>query len=286
MTSVSEGNKDQSEYWNSESGRKWVDHEDQLDKLLSSALEEVLQFADPMPGEKVLDIGCGTGASVLRLAKTVGVNGEVTGVDISAPLLDRARTRAEGLSQVKFMLADAQSYGFETQAADLVFSRFGVMFFDDPTAAMANLRNAVRPGGRMAFISWRGMPENPWFRVPFEVAVARLGRPEMLDPHAPGPTAFKDINRVTGILEDAGWTEVSGVESDVTLFPPGDVTEVARLMCSVGPAIRVLRELGGSDADAAAIEAMCLKALAEFEVGGEVHIPARLNVFTALNGTC
>lgn len=274
-------NADQAEYWNSASGQTWATHQDRLDTLLAGALEAVLERAAPQPGEHVLDIGCGTGASSLALSELVGADGHVTALDISEPLLDLARARAKGCRNLDFVLGDAQVHPFDAESADLVISRFGVMFFDDPVAAFANLLSATRHGGRLAMICWQGAPENPWFMVPMQAAMDRLGKPEPMDPHAPGPMAFKDIDRVTGILSDAGWTAAHGERVEVDLIPPYPLDEAAGFAATLGPATRLLREKGGGEEDAAAIRAATAAVFAPYQDDTGLRLPGRLIVYTA-----
>ena len=274
-------NTDQADFWSSEAGQVWVAHQDEFDTLLQQALEAVLQHAAPRPGESVLDVGCGTGASSLRLSDMVGNAGGVTAVDIAPPLLNRARARAGARANLRFEHGDAQTHPFDRASADLVFSRFGVMFFADPLAAFANLRRAARPDGRLAMICWQGAPDNPWVMVPMQAAMDRLGKPEPIDPHAPGPMAFKDIDRVTGILSAAGWRNAKGTPVEVDLIPPQTLESAADFATSAGPATRVLRERNGSDEDAAAICAACASGFAPYLKAHGLRIPARLIVYTA-----
>ena len=285
MPPTFKANQDQSDYWSSASGQKWITHEDRLDHLLSGVLDTVIERAAPAQDEHVLDIGCGTGASALRLSALAGPRGHVTAADIAAPLLDRARDRATaaGLTNTTFLLADAQTHAFPPNAADLVFSRFGVMFFNDPITAMTNLRRAVRPGGRLAFICWNSLPENPWFHIPWKAAVARLGRPSDMDPHAPGPMAFRDIDRVTGILRSAGWHTAQGEKIEVPLTPVGMPDDAAALMIRVGPAARIMNEFSATDEDARAIETVCKEALQAYQSQDGLRIPSNLILYTARN---
>lgn len=206
-------NAAQAEYWNAVAGSTWAALQDPLDAQLEPIGLEAMAVLAPAEGEHILDIGCGAGATALELAWRIDPEGSVTGVDISAPLLEVARRRARdaGYEQVKFVQADAQTHAFEKARFDAAFSRFGVMFFADPAAAFANIRGAVRPGGRLAFACWRPFAENPWMSAPMEAALRKLppqptAPPQ--DPNAPGPFAFADQARVRGILEAAGWRNV------------------------------------------------------------------------------
>ena len=281
-------NADQAAFWNSEAGQKWVDHQEIMDTVMGEVLAFLLARAAPQPGERVIDIGCGTGASTLALARAVEPEGSVTGVDISDVLLGRARQRlAEaGLPGAEVVLADAQTHGFAPGAADLMFSRFGVMFFEDPVAAFANIRRALRPGGRIAFISWSAIDHNPWFKVPRDAALgqlARLGRPAPPAPRAPGPLAFAEIHYVSDILDRAGYLDVVGTEEQGVAFShPGGLDAVAPLAARIGPAVRIANELGATEADMAAISRAVLEGFADFATDDGIRVPARLNVFQAI----
>lgn len=272
-------NADQAAYWQSRAGQKWVTHQATLDRLFENVLAATLARAAPQPGERVLDIGCGTGASTRALAEAVGPEGHVTGIDISAPLIDLARARVTA-PQANFLRADAQTQSFAPEH-DLLFSRFGVMFFDDPVAAFANLRRAARPGARLAMICWGPMPDNPWFRLPFKAAVERLGRPSPLPEFAPGPTAFKDIDRVTGILRDAGWSAAEGEKVEIPLLPPQVLQEAAEFACLIGPAARTLQEKDGTEDDRSAIIEATAALLSQYRRDTDLTIPARLILYSA-----
>ena len=198
------GNEAQIEYWNGAVGEHWAAFQPVLDKALAAISDAALAFAAAKPGERVLDIGCGTGTTTYALAKAVGPGGSVTGVDISRPMLAAARARGTG---VNFREGDASVQLFHP-THDLVFSRFGVMFFDDPVAAFANIRKAVAPHGRLAFVCWRSVQENLWASVPIAAALPLLPPQEPADPLAPGPFAFADSERLKDILSKAGYRNV------------------------------------------------------------------------------
>src|SRR6266566_1633581 len=160
------------EFWNSTMGHAWVSQQAVISDVFTSVTSVSLEAAAAKLGEHVIDIGCGTGDTLLAFAKAVGPSGAVLGVDVSAPMLDFAKHRAAEatLSNAAFALADATSYAFEPSWADLVYSRFGVMFFDDPIRAFTNIRSGMKAGGRLVFVCFRTMPVSPWFRVPIEAA--------------------------------------------------------------------------------------------------------------------
>ena len=236
---MSGANQDQADYWASSPGLKWIEHEHALDAAMVGMLDAIFDTAQIGETERVIDIGCGTGASTLAAAE-LAPHGHVLGVDISAPLLDRARRRASsaGIANVSFLEADAQSYGFEQDAFDVLISRIGMMFFAEPVQAFQNLSLSIRPGGRMVFVCWSSAAQNPWFHIPNEAAVSRLGGVPKGDPHAPGPTAFQDIDYVTGLMKKAGLTDVNGSPVEIDLTPPDGLKGAARAASRVGPAAR------------------------------------------------
>ena len=198
------------EHWNGKAGNHWASEVDTYDRLLAGHLDVVIAAAALQPGERVLDIGCGSGATSLAAGRIVGPEGSVLGVDISGPMLERARERAsaEGLDQVRFEQADAQTHQLDRDAFDVVISRFGVMFFEDPAAAFANIAAALRPGGRTAFVCWQDVFSNAWMGVP-AMAVMQVVTLPLPEPGAPGPFALADADRLRGILEGAGLRDVS-----------------------------------------------------------------------------
>lgn len=222
------GNADQTEYWNGERGQAWVARADQFDAQLEVyALKAVAALA-PQPGDTVIDIGCGAGATTIEAARAVGSHGRVVGMDISAPMLALARSRvaSEGFSNVDLVEADAQTAAppLEHPATGAV-SRFGVMFFEDPVAAFANIARMIRPEGRFAFVCWAEPQFNEWITEP-SMAVADIVPPVFPeDPLAPGPFAFADAERVERLLEDAGWVDilVEDVADPLYLGGPGSV---------------------------------------------------------------
>jgi len=277
------GNEDQAAYWGqSASGQKWLTFEDQLDANHVPVLDLVLEKAALRPGMQVLDIGCGTGASVIAAAAQVGESGFVTGADISEPFMERARARAAaaGVSNVDFTVADAQSYPFKPESYDAIISRFGVMFFADPVAAFANMARALRPGGQMTFATWGPLAGNPWFSVTHKIAASRLGSPPKLGADAPGPMAFQDVERVTGLFNAAGLS-VQVETHDMHLTPLGTLSDVVALSTRVGPAARIMGLFEGTEEDAAAIAEGVADAFSAHVTPDGVRLPALINLFQA-----
>ena len=237
-------NAGQAAYWNEQAGPTWAELQSPLDRQLAPLGARAIEALAPQPGERILDIGCGAGAASLDLARAVGASGSVLGVDLSRPLLDIARKRAEGLANVRFEEADAQAYPFEPASFNAAFSRFGVMFFSDPPAAFANIRRALKPGGRLAFVCWRDPALNPVMTLAMTAALAHVEPPPPPQPGAPGPFAFADPDRVRAILEAAGFLDVSLTPFE-TKIGSGDLETTVGLSMRVGPLGALLRENPG-----------------------------------------
>jgi len=214
--------------WNGQSGEYWAANQARLDAMLAVFGRAAIEAAAPATGERVLDVGCGAGASSLALAARVGASGHVLGVDISEPLIGRARALAPQDMPALFQVADASSAELPEGAFDILFSRFGVMFFDDPTGAFAHMRRALRPGGRVAFVCWRSVAENDWVRLPMGAIKGIVPPPAPPNPGAPGPFSFGDRGRVTRILTAAGFTDIAITPFDASIpFGEGGTREAA-----------------------------------------------------------
>lgn len=214
--------------WNGQSGEYWVANQARLDAMLAAFGQAAIEAAAPTMGERVLDVGCGAGASSLALADRVGAGGHVLGVDISEPLIGRARALAPQDTPAQFRVADASSAELPEGAFDILYSRFGVMFFDDPTAAFANMRLALKPGARVAFVCWRGVAENDWVRLPMGALKDIVPLPAPPGPEAPGPFSFGDRDRVTRILTVAGFTDIAIAPFDACIpFGEGGTRDAA-----------------------------------------------------------
>jgi SAM-dependent methyltransferase len=231
-------NAAQAAYWNEAAGPNWADLQGPLDRQLAPLGRRAMDALAPKPGERILDIGCGAGETSLELAQAVGAGGHVTGVDISRPLLEVARGRSP---QISFVEADAQTHPFEAGAFDGAFSRFGVMFFADPPSAFANIRRALKPGGRLAFVCWRTPAENPIMVLPVLAAAPHLPPVPPPEPGAPGPFAFADPERVRDILTTAGFTDIAVTPHDEKVGG-GNLDTVLGLVMKIGPLGAQLRE--------------------------------------------
>ena len=243
--------------WNGPKAQFWVDHDDRYDALLERHGEALLAAAAPGPGEHVLDIGCGCGSTTLRAARAVAsAGGSAVGVDISRAMVDRARSRAteSGVDNVHFDVGDAQTADLGRATFDLAISRFGVMFFSDHRSAFANIRAAMRPDGRLAFVCWAERTRNEHWTVSFDALAPHLGLAQ--PPAGPGgPFALADPDYVQTMLGRAGWGDIEMSElreplrlgsdaDDAVAFEVSD-PDVAAELASAGPAVaaRALADL-------------------------------------------
>lgn len=274
-------NPDQASYWNDTAGPKWVAQQAHMDLHLSLITDELLGRATPTAGETVLDVGCGTGGTTQALGQAVGTDGGVLGLDISEPMLAAATQRCADLAQVGFALGDAQSYALSRDAYDLLFSRFGVMFFKDPYAAFANLHSALKPGGRLAFACWAPLKENPWFALPMSVALRHLQKPEPMPPRAPGPLAFADPAYIEDILSRAGFGGIT-VESVTTGMPSSlSAYEQAEFLVLFGPVTRLIEAQQPAQSVIETLKAEMAEALAQYQTDSGLSVPATVYAVTA-----
>lgn len=280
---MSNPNSAQADYWNSHAGYQWIAQETFMDALLKAILDRLLERTGIRLRENLLDIGCGTVASTLAAAIKTGPSGHVTGLDISEQLLNRARKRSEdaGLRNTSFVLADAQTHPFVPESFDAIISRFGVMFFESPVAAFSNMARGLKPKGRLVFAAWAPADVNPWFSIPRDAAVSRLGKPAPADPFAPGPLAFQDAERVKRLMEKAGLQDVRAEAEIVPLAPHITVQEAAKVATGSGPAARIIKEFSGTDADVVAIASVVAEAFSKFETKEGISVPATVNFFSA-----
>ena len=289
-------NDAQIEYWNGRAGNLWVRNQERLDRAFAALTDIFVDKTAPASGMKVLDVGCGCGDLALMLATRVGPKGQVLGIDISKPMIERARARSlddaqASLERAPVLWAEADAAAHEFSADyDLLVSRFGVMFFADPIAAFGNLRHALKPGGRCSFLCWAKLDLNPWVAVPLAPLRELFGPQPPADPHAPGPFALSDPARVELILRAAGASNISAtlIEAPVLLGRTDDkagpgskdraIEDALELIERTGPVSALLR-----DADEATkIEARRRigAALSPVVVDGEVRLGGSCWLYT------
>jgi ubiquinone/menaquinone biosynthesis C-methylase UbiE len=282
IPAVHERNTDQATYWNGPAGQRWTDRQEMQDQVLAPVSAALFDRARVTKGERVIDIGCGCGSTAIELAKRVGPGGQVTGLDISAPMLARARERAPAGLPLQFVLADATVHPFTPGGSDLLCSRFGVMFFADPALSFANMRKALRAGGRLAFAAWREPRKNPWMMVPLQEAYKHVPRLPEVSPEEPGPFSFAKEDRVMRILKEAGYAGIALEPVDLTLdLAAGRGLDAAvNGALSIGPVSRALE--GQTPEQIAAVASSIRTVLAALQKGDAVPLGASVWIATAV----
>ena len=271
---------EQAAHWNGPGGQNWLKAQARLDHLMAGITRHALALANAQPGEAAIDVGCGPGTTTAALAAAVGPEGQVLGVDISRVLIDAAATRR--LSNATFVVADAGSHPFEAASVDLIFSRFGVMFFADPVAAFANLRRALKPSGRLAFVCWRSAQDNPWSRAPVQAAAPFLPPMPRPGPEEPGQFAFGDRARVERILTGAGFAGLAIEPLDVEIWMGRDPADVVANAGRFGPLARPLAE--ADPAAAVQAKAAIIEAMAPHATNEGVSLPGACWLVSATPG--
>lgn len=276
-------NRGQFEAWNAGESVHYVDHADRYDRQLAPFTEALLEQVKHVPHRAVLDVGCGCGALTLAAAR---IANSVVGIDISAPLTEVASERALAarVGNVQFVVADAQTYGFDPGTCDLVVSQFGLMFFDDPVGAFSNLRRSLAPGGRLAFVSWQGLDANEWLTVVACQVAEHVEIPEFGGlSKGPGMFALKDREETTMLLESAGFTEVGFEALEPTILIAGGdaVDQSMDFLLGMGM-VRGLVGLAGTDARDEVVEAVRMSLIERFEPGIGVRFGAGAWMVTAL----
>jgi SAM-dependent methyltransferase len=274
-------NADQIAYWNGPGGQRWASRQQAQDILLAPVAEILIDRARPQSGERIIDVGCGSGATAIAFAQRVGRSGHVLGVDVSGPMLEQARSSAPKDAPVEFVQADATVYPFVAESIDLVASRFGVMFFADPAVSFANLRKALRRSGRLAFACWREPHDNPWMMTALQAVYRHVPKLPQQGPEDPGPYSFASEARVTRILGEAGFVGLAMERCDLSLdIAIGQGLDAAVTSAlGIGPASRALE---GAPADVRAAATRSVRdALAPLLKGDTIPLAASIWIVTA-----
>jgi SAM-dependent methyltransferase len=276
---TSTDNTDQHEAWNGESGRRWVLDAGRRDRVLAPVADAVLRSAGARPGERVLDVGCGCGVTTLAVADAVGDGGTATGIDLSQPMLDLARRRAHdaGRTNVELIEGDAQSHALPP-GVDLALSRFGTMFFADPTAAFTNIGGALRPGGRLCLATWQPLVANDWLTIP-GTELLRYGTMPEGGQAGPGMFAQSEPDIVRMVLTDAGFLGISLEPVNVDLPLGAHPDEATDYLADSGVGRAVLDTVPIGDR-AAALEGV-RTVLADHTDETGVHLGAAIWIITA-----
>lgn len=278
-------NEEAIEAWDGPLYDRFVQFRDLLTTGLGAHGEEALRLSPPRTGERVLDVGCGFGDTAQRIAGLVGGDGEVLGVDASPRFIETARREAAdaGVGNVRFAVADVETASFD-QRFDFAFSRMGTMFFANPVAAMRNVRQALRAGGRLVMVVWRSKVENEWMYRAQTITERFLSKPDEYDEPTcgPGPFSMANADTTSGILLSAGFEGVALRRCDEPIKIGSDVEEAVELVMSLGPAGEILRLAGESAAHLHEPVADALReGLAEWAGPGGVVAPASTWIVTA-----
>ena len=270
--------------WAGETGCKWAALSEAMERQLAPVAAEGVAALAPSRGERVIEIGCGAGATSRAIAEAVGPDGRISAVDISPDLAARARARLADLAQATVIEADAARHPFARAGHDALFSQVGCMFFDDPPAAFANLAGALAPGGRAVFAVFAEPAANPWATLALRAAEAVLGPAPAGGDGTPGPFAWSDPETVAPILAGAGFRDVAWQARDLCLAvgagdAPDPVDRAVALMTRIGPAAARLRTAPAGAADAVAVR--LARDLAPHVEGDAVRLPARIRLISA-----
>lgn len=279
---MSEENVKQSEFWE-ELAPDWIASVEHTELVSASFGESTMDRLSLRSGQSVLDVGCGTGSTTLELARKVGSDGRAVGVDISPAMIAAAIDGADAahLSNASFFTADAQVEPFAPATFDAIFSRFGVMFFDDPKSAFTNLRSALRPEGVLAFACWENIFLNEWMFVPGSAVLSVTGSlPPMPGPGEPGPFSLADRSGIESLLRDSGFTSVDvASQAETVTMRDQEIDSLVALSRRVGPVREALRT---ADADTAARIATAVRAaILDRAVDGVVSLSATAFIVSA-----
>jgi len=266
-------------YWNEEGGKKWVDSIDVIESILVPMSNRLMQQIAATSGERILDVGCGGGVTSIKLAEQVGPTGKVLGVDVSVPIIAIAIERGSGIANLKFQQCDAATASMDDGGFDVITSRFGVMFFDDPIAAFTNLHSSLKSTGRLVFLCWRTIEENPWLGEPAAATFEIMPPPEEKpDPKAPGPFSLGDPDHLKNILQSAGFNNIDLRAIDMGM-PMGSLDEAVSFLMKLGPAADAVKE--ASEEERVAVAAAIGKVMEKYDSADGVTTPAATWIVTA-----
>lgn len=275
---VDESNQVQADFW-AAAGSMWTAMRARFDAQVSEHGLAAIDALAPAPGESIIDVGCGAGTTTVQLAQRVGADGHVTGLDISPAMIEGATAHAaeQGVGNVEFVVGDAMVEPFSPDA-DGVYSRFGVMFFSDATAGFANLRTALRPGGRLGFVCWQSPLHNPWASRPLMIASDYVDIPFGGDPTAPGPFSLGDPDRLRRVLTDAGFDDVQLEPLEAEAVMGTDLADAVDFMFKLMPPIAVLEADDPDRADE--LRSRLHRELADWEGPDGVKAPSAVWIVT------
>ncbi len=248
----------QKQFWSGAGGDVWVDKQREMDIMLNPLGERVIQGLDLKEETKILDIGCGCGATTLEIAKLVN-QGEVIGVDISEPMLERATQTASdmALTNISYQVKDVQVDEMPNKYFDIAFSRFGVMFFEDPFEAFNNINHSLKDDGQLSFVCWQHASLNPWQSLSIQVIKEFLDLPAP-PPKSPGPFAFEDKSYIEEILNASGFRdiEIKDNQEDIVMFSGKSIREACEDYLTINPVVTEMLKNSPSELREEILEAL------------------------------
>ncbi len=235
-------NEGQRKFWNDKPGQSWVTYDGVMNLRLEKITDLLFGAVDGIPASNGLDIGCGTGSTTLKLLELLGEDSKVKGIDISEPMLSKARKKFHDTTSISFIKADAQTFQFLPGYFETVISRFGIMFFDNPVKAFRNIRRAMSPSADLTFVCWASFEKNEFFSLPLEAVASFTGPVKDFEAHAPGPLAFSEIDYVKQVLNSAEFSNIDIKELETSIVTNDTPEEDAEILMNIGFGARALRE--------------------------------------------
>jgi ubiquinone/menaquinone biosynthesis C-methylase UbiE len=267
-------NSEMQKYWNEEGGNKWAENIDAVESVLIPMSDKLLEQVAAKSGDLVMDVGCGGGITSIKLAEQVGESGKVLAIDVSEQIIAIGKSRGAAISNLDFHLGDAATVNLGDAEFDLITSRFGVMFFDDPIAAFSNMHRALKTSGRLVFLCWRTIEENPWLGEPAAAAFEILPPPadaDMPDPTSPGPFSLGNPEHLKNILESAGFNNIDLQSVDMNM-PMGHMDDAVPFLMKLGPAADAVKE--ATDEEKAAVAVAIRKIMEKYDTSNGVCAPS------------
>jgi len=276
-------NLEMSNFWNGDGGKNWMLFQSWLEKSLKPFGKEAISSAFLKNGDRVLDVGCGWGETSFEISEKVSSSGHVWGVDISHLILNNAKTQADdlGYENVSFACVDAESYKFDSEVFDVIYSRFGVMFFNNPVNAFENLRYTLKPGGRLAFVCWQAIDKNQWVNLPLKTAQRHIRVVPASNPEAPGGFSFGSESRVRIILENAGFDHILVQPFEMKFTIGKNIEEALIFISKIGPVSTLLNDPELNNEIKNNITRDLRHAIAPFETSQGVQLGASTWIVTA-----
>ena len=272
----------QRQFWSGAGGDVWVNKQREMDIMLNPLGDRVIERLDLKSDAKIIDIGCGCGATTLEIAKKI-TQGEILGVDISEPMLDKATETAKemSLSNISFEVKDVQVDVMPQNYFDIAFSRFGVMFFEDPFEAFKNIHTSLREDGLLSFVCWQNASLNPWQSLSIQVIKEFLDLPAPA-PKSPGPFAFEDKTYLEEILRESGYKglEILDNQEDIVMFSGKSIREACEDYLTINPVVTEMLKNSKPELTEEILEALVIK-FSNFHQNDGLLFPSATWIVTA-----